>query len=212
MNERVQWSLAMAMIIVLLVCIVAWFSIDNNFLRIGLIFFIVPLYSFLATPAFKLYKKFIYVSPMLLFMKRGEDTYELHSGTSFDYLFVMRSIPTGIKWRNKMLQYYLEGLIEIVERIKSGEIPHSAEINGTSYFMSNSLTKKIGFNILESGPMERLIFIVDYLDLIWMHSLANGQLSFPRFSNLKKAVITGDQLLKAEKKLIKYNNYIKSKY
>lgn len=86
-----------------------------------------------------------------------------------------------------MLQYYIEGLTKIVEKIKNGELSETSKIKGTSHFMENSIIKKIGFTIVESEPIDKMGFLMDYLDLVWMNSLSNGKIQFPKFSSLKKS-------------------------
>lgn len=53
---------------------------------------------------------YTYYSPMLLGYMTNNQQIDLHSGTSFDYLFVMRTYCPGIELRNRLLMYHLEGL------------------------------------------------------------------------------------------------------
>lgn len=211
MNEKVQWSIGILMILILLICVSASLLIDNQFLRLSMIFIMVPFYLFFSTPILTLTKKYNYVSPMLMYIKKKDETLELHSGTSFDYLFLMKNIRPGIYWRNIMLQYYLNGLSKIVEKIKNGEIKKDSKIKGTSHFMANSIIKKIGFTIVDPEPIDKIGFFMDYLDLVWMNSLSKGKIYFPKFSNFKKAEISGEQLLNAEGKLNQYQEFLKNK-
>lgn len=211
-NEKVQWAAGVLMMLLLIVCIAIWFYlIDNLLLKFLMIFILIPIYLFLSTPIMTLTKKYNYVSPMLMYIKKEDGTLELHSGTSFDYLFVMVKIRPGINWKNKMLHYYIVGLAQIVDKIKNGEIPETSMIKGTSYFMRNSITRKLGFNISEPEEMDKVNFFLDYLDLFWMYSLSNGKIQFPKFRNLRKAEISSRQLMKSENKLIEYIEYFKIK-
>jgi hypothetical protein len=40
---------------------------------------------------------------------------DLHSGGSFDYLFVMRKYKPGFEMRNRLLIYHLEGLMHLIQ-------------------------------------------------------------------------------------------------
>jgi hypothetical protein len=123
----------------------------------------------------------------------------------------MKNIRPGIKWRNKMLQYYIEGLSKIVVKIKNGEIAETSKIKGTSHFLENSIIRKIGFTIVEPEPIDKVGFFLDYLDLVWMNSLSKGKIQFPEFSSLKKIEISGKQLMKSESKLNEYKEYFNNK-
>lgn len=211
-NEKIQWAIGSVMMLLLLAGIAFWLHfIDSLLLRLAMVFIMIPMYLFLSSPIMTLTRKYNYVSPMLMYIKKKDGSLELHSGTSFDYLFVMMNVRPGINWRNKMLQYYLDGLTEIVEKIRNGEIPVTSMIKGTSYFMGNSITKKIGFNISEPEEIDKVNFFLGYLDLVWMYSLSKGKLQLPKYANLRKAEISCKELLKSENILNKYKEYFKSK-
>ena len=74
----------------------------------------VPIVQFAATPFFTLVGIYKYYSPMLLGYMANDNQIDLHSGGSFDYLFVMRKYKSGIEMRNRLLIFYLEGLIYII--------------------------------------------------------------------------------------------------
>jgi hypothetical protein len=77
----------------------------------------VPVGQFSFTPFFKLIGVYKYYSPMLLGYIANERQIDLHSGGSFDYLFVMRKCKSGIELRNRLLMYHLEGLLKLIELI-----------------------------------------------------------------------------------------------
>ena len=69
----------------------------------------VPISQFLYTPIFKLTGGFTYYLPLLLGYMANEKQIDLHFGTSFDHLFVLRKCKSGIELRNSLLGYHLEG-------------------------------------------------------------------------------------------------------
>jgi hypothetical protein len=81
------------------------------------LFFLVylPIGQFTLTPISKLTGMYTYYSPMLLGYMANEKQIDLHSGASFDYLFVMRKFKRGIALRNALLIYHLECLLNIEE-------------------------------------------------------------------------------------------------
>ena len=78
----------------------------------------VPIGQLAFTPIFSLIGVYKYYSPMLLGYMANDRQIDLHSGGSFDYLFVMRRYRAGIEIRYKLLLYHIEGLIKIIELIE----------------------------------------------------------------------------------------------
>ena len=60
----------------------------------------IPISQFLYTPLFKLTGGYTYYSPMLLGYMVNDQQIDLHSGTSFDHLLVLRKVKSGIELRN----------------------------------------------------------------------------------------------------------------
>jgi hypothetical protein len=80
-NEKIQWSIGICMILMLLISVVVWILVDNHLLRLSMIFLMVPLYLFFSTPFMTLTNKYSYMSPMLMYIRKNDGTLELHSGT-----------------------------------------------------------------------------------------------------------------------------------
>ena len=91
----------------------------------------IPFGQFTTTPLFRLAGIYTYYSPMLLGYMANSVQIDLHSGGSFDYLFVMRKYKVGIESRNRILTYHLEGLLTIIRGIEGESIPKSVQIVGT---------------------------------------------------------------------------------
>ena len=159
----------------------------------------VPVGQFAFTPIFKLIGVYKYYSPMLLGYMANDHQIDLHSGGSFDYLFVMRKYKSGIELRNRLLIYHLEGLNNLIQLIENKHIPETVNIVGTSYFFSNRTLSKMGFEILDASWFYKLNLCVNLIDLIWMYSLSQGKLSIPKIWNAKKASISGAKLVESKK-------------
>jgi hypothetical protein len=169
----------------------------------------VPLGQFAFTPLFTLIGVYKYYSPMLLGYMANDRQIDLHSGGSFDYLFVMRRYRAGIEIRYKLLFYHIEGLIKIIELIEKKSIPETVSIVGTSYFFNDRTLSKMGFEIVNPSIFYRLNLFINFIDLIWMYSLSQGKLSIPKLWNAKKAIISGAKLI--ESKMIIQDLYDKMK-
>lgn len=161
----------------------------------------VPISQFLYTPFFKLTGGYTYYSPMLLGYMANEKQIDLHSGTGFDYLFVFRNCKPGIEWRNKLLAYHLEGLLQLISFIENKQIPESVTIVGTSYFFNDRTLQKLGFQIEKASTYYRANLFINFIDLCWMYSLSRGKVSMPALWDAKKASIQGHVLVAQKEKL-----------
>ena len=159
----------------------------------------VPVGQFAFTPLFRLIGVYKYYSPMLLGYMATDSKIDLHSGGSFDYFFVMRKYKSGIEFRNRLLIYHLEGLINLIKLIERKSIAETVNIVGTSYFFNKRTLHKIGFEIVTTSLFYRLNLYINFIDLIWMYSLSQGKLSIPKLWNAKKASISGDKLIESKK-------------
>ena len=155
----------------------------------------VPVGQFVFTPFFRLVGVYKYYSPMLLGYMANDSKIDLHSGTSFDYLFVMRKYKAGIECRNILLMYHLEGLLYLITQIENKAIPATVNIEGTSYFFNERTLNKKGFQIIKPSLFYKLNLYVNFIDLIWMYSLSKGKFSIPGLMNTKKATISGTKLI-----------------
>ena len=68
----------------------------------------IPISQFAFTPLFRLVGIYRYYSPMLIGYMANDSQIDLHSGGSFDYLFVMSQFKRGLEMRKRLLMYHLE--------------------------------------------------------------------------------------------------------
>jgi len=184
-DKILQWIIAIIMFIIMLAIFTIWMKIVvKNSLGFFLIFIVAPLGQFFTTPFFRLIGLYRYLSPMLLVFGASDKKYDLHNGTSFDYLFVMRG-----------------GLLRIVEKIENKSLSENVIVRGSSYFLSDRTAKRLGFQLSKTNIVEELNILANYLDLIWMYSLAQGELVFPSLKNIKTAEIKGTDLVANKTKL-----------
>jgi hypothetical protein len=200
--KTLQWIISLAFL--LLGLFLAIFIIEqgsaNPLIYTAFILY-VPISQFLYTPLFKLTGGYTYYSPMLLGYMANEQQIDLHSGTSFDYLFVFRNQKAGVSLRNKLLMYHCEGLLHIISQIENKRIPESIQIVGTSYFFNERTLQQLGFQIEKASLFYRANLLINFIDLFWMYSLSCGKVSFPALWDAKKAVIKGDKLVAQKKHL-----------
>ena len=171
----------------------------------------IPISQFLFTPFLKLTRGYTYYSPMLLGYMANDQQIDLHSGTSFDHLFAMSKLKPGFELRIRLLLYHLEGLLNIIDLIENKKIPYTVHIVGTSYFFNHRTLSKMGFQIEKPSPFYRLNLFLNFIDLFWMYSLAQGKLSIPHLWQAKKAHIKGGKLLEQKKELESLYTKLQSK-
>ena len=173
---------------------------DNAMYYLGF-FLYVPVSQFLFTPIYTLTGGYTYYSPMLLGYMANDTQIDLHSGTSFDHLFVLRKYPSGTPLRNRILLYHLEGLLQLIQLLEEQRIPESVNIVGTSYFFNDRTLLKLGFQIEKASLFYRINLLINGIDLFWMYSLSQGKLAIPTLWDAKKASIQGNQLVQSKSKL-----------
>ena len=195
-----QWVEAILLLLIgLLPALVIIGKGDSQPLFYLLFLIYVPIVQFAATPFFTLVGIYRYYSPMLLGYMANDNQIDLHSGGSFDYLFVMRKYKSGIVMRNRLMKFYLEGLIYIIKQIENKSISEKVNIVGTSYFFNNRTLCKMGFEVKNPSFFYVVNLIANFIDLLWMYSLSQGKLSIPEIWNAQNAKISGTKLLESKK-------------
>jgi hypothetical protein len=191
-----QWSLAILLALfgfLPLLGVLELSEVHPSFFTLILV--CVPIGQFTITPISKLSGIYTFYSPMLLGYMANEKNIDLHNGSSFDYWMVMRNTKPGIVFRNQILRYHLEGLLNIIKQIEDEKIPETVKIEGTSYFFSARTMQKMGFEMKSPTLFYRFNLLTNFIDLCWMYSLSRGKFAIPKVWQAKKAVTTGARLL-----------------
>lgn len=171
----------------------------------------IPISQFLFTPIYTLTGGYTYYSPMLLGYMANDKQIDLHSGTSFDYLFVLRKYPLGTALRNRIMMYHVEGLLKLIQLMENKRLPQTVKIIGTSYFFNERTLHHLGFQLEKPSNFYRINLLLNFIDLFWMYSLSKGKLAIPAVWDAKKASITGDALLTQKSKFEGLYQQLKAK-
>lgn len=210
--KAIQWAVTIFLLMICFVLLGFWMKyIIVSFLYYFTFPLLAPVFQFCFTPFFTLIGLYKYLSPMLLVYSPSEKEYDLHNGTGFDYFFVMRGVKKGLPTQNKILEYYIEGVLKIIEEIEAGIIPPTITIKGTSYFFSESTARRLGFEIEPPTTFYKMNQYFNYIDLVWMYSRAKGRLAFPNMKNVKAVTIEGEKLMANREYLEKLYLYLKEK-
>lgn len=207
-----QWIIAITLLLgALLPMFVIIIKASNQPLYYLFFIIYIPVAQFAFTPFCTLTGIYRYYSPMLLGYNATDKQIDLHNGTSFDYLMVMTDHKPGIEFRNRLLKYHLEGLLNIIQLIEKKKIPETVNIVGTSYFFNNRTLEKMGFETENPSFFYRINLYMNVIDLIWMYSLSQGKLKIPNICKVTKASTTGKKLIENQNKIKLLNEKLKHK-
>jgi len=195
----IKWLIALLMffiggIPIGLILSYAFFSSKIYFLLILPFAFSLAVFS--GTPIFRLTGVYKYYSPMTL-VTRNKDTIEIHNGTSFDFLSHFKFSDKGYKWKRRLMTYYLEGILNLINELKASN-EKDKRIIGTSYFFNIRTAERIGFKISNPSILPKIKVTINFLDILFMFSLSEGKFKIPNIYQLKKAEISSNELIEKE--------------
>lgn len=195
-SKRFQYVIGTFLALIFFASFFLWLGLMEAS-RIYLLCFpiVMSITQFATTPISRASGLYQYQSPMLLVYNANDKVYDLHSGTTFDYLLHMKWADRGLVAQRKMLAYFIEGLLNIITKIEKGEIPETVKVVGTSYFFSERTAKKWGFKMAKPSAAYRLNLIMNGLDLFLLYSYAQNRWVFPKIWEAKKMEALGSDLV-----------------
>jgi hypothetical protein len=135
---------------------------------------------FFDMPSLKKNGSMIYFSSLFISEKPKNGLIKIHGGTLFDYYFVIDKKMNGTQRTNFIIQQYLDGLLRLIDEYENDK---KMKIRGTSYILNKRTAEKIGFEMVETDILQKIILIYNYFNILISNSIAKNKLSFP---NLKK--------------------------
>ena len=152
------------------------------------------LLRFATTPLLKKIGFYRYYSPMFMTMPWFFNTYDLHLGTSWD--FVNRSEKNP----QKVMECIAEGLINIAVEIQEGAIKKNASFKGNTFYFKEETVKRFGFKTRRMNYLEGVLFILNYTELCILNSIAKKKLYFVPFKNVTIVTCTAEDILQNKNK------------
>lgn len=159
---------------------------------------------FFDVPSLKKSGGLVYYSSLFLAERPKNGVIKIHGGSLFDYVFVIDSKMNGKQRTNFILQQYMEGLLNLIETNESNG-SEDLKISGTSYIINDRTAQRIGFTVVQTDFLQKLILIYNYFNVSISYSIARGKLSFPKLSETKTFEASIKELAK-QKNLIKSLN------
>ena len=211
-QRLIQIGIALvALIIVTLSFLVAWrlnvFLIA--FLIAALVLSIIA--PFFDVPAMVNRGKLTYHSPLFLAERQVNQVITIHGGTLFDYVFVLHRGMTGKQRNRYIMQQYIAGLLSLIER-HGNRVDRDTIVRGTSYFVNNRTLAKLGFEIKKTDGMQKLILMLNAVNLFISYSIAKNKLAFPKLNQTKTVEIKLSTLTKKKGYLEELNRKVALPY
>ena len=83
----------------------------------------------------------------------------------------------------------------IIKEVEAGAIPTSANIVGTSYFCNARTLNKFGSEMQKPSLFYRINLFVNFIDLVWMYSIARGHFAILTIWIANKASVQAGNLV-----------------
>ena len=183
--------------ILLLIIVLSWWTKMYLLIFIALPVIISLVAPFFDAPSLKESGRVVYLSSLLLAEKPKNGIMKIHGGTLFDYVFVIDRKMNGKQRTSFILSKFLKGLLKLIEE-KRNTNEDELIIRGTSYIINERTAKLIGFKIIETDNLQKMILMINYFNLLVSQSFAKGKLSFPRLSNIKTFEMKISELIEKE--------------
>jgi len=208
-NQVQALIVLVALSVILLSLLISWIT---QFYLITIIFFVIILTiiaPFFDTPSLKKTGGLTYHSLLFLSEKPKNGMIKVHGGTLFDYVFVIDKKNNGKQRTNFIIQQYLEGLLNLMEKHEQDKSEH-IKIRGTSYIINERTAQRIGFKVTEIEYLQKLILLFNFFNVLITYSIAKGKLSLPKINNTKTFETNLNDLAEKKEYISKMNERLKS--
>jgi hypothetical protein len=207
-QNRILIVIAICYLTIILLSIII--SIYSGIYLIGILIFAITLSiiaPFFDMPSLKKSGRMIYYSPLFITEKPKDGLIKIHGGTLFDYYFVIEKKMNGKQRTDFIIQQYLDGLLHLIQKYENDK---KMKISGTSYIINKRTAEKIGFEIVETDILQKLILTYNYFNILISNSIAKNKLTFPNLNKTESFESNISQLLERKEYIEKLNKSLKS--
>ena len=124
-----------------------------------------------------------YYSALLLGERVRNNCLVLHSGSLFDYYFVLDKSSSAKQRRSMVFINYIEGLLELIKQYEEQSVV-DVKVQVTSYIFNARTLQRLGFRQTSTNIFQWLILYLNVFNLVACLYLLNGKFSWPRLGQL----------------------------
>lgn len=187
-----QWIVAIVLLVAGTAAIFPFLTKPYGLLLIPIL---APFLNLISVPFFRLIGYYKYLNPYVLSTVQTDKQYDLHNIFTFDYLVNFKWSNRGKYAQKTLLGHYFKALLTIIERIENGQLSPDVTIVGHSYFFNDRTAEKFGFTISKAPMFWTINSVVQFIELTYLYSFSKGRWAFPKFWKVKRAEISGKELL-----------------
>ena len=198
MPKVMQWIIAIFLLICGLGAMLPALMSNYGLLLIPLL---APLLNLFTVPFFRLIGYYKYLNPYVISTVQTDERYDLHNVFTFDYLVNFKWADRGKTAQKTLLLHYFKALITIIERIEKNHLSPDVKIVGHSYFFSDRTAQKLGFKVSKAGAFWVVNSALQFIELTYLYSFSKGRWAIPKFWKVRRAEITGSDLVKKKEVL-----------
>ena len=167
-------------------------DISYGFLLLPLL---VPFFNFASVPLLRLVGYYKYLNPYVISTVQTDEDYDLHNVFTFDYFVNFKWSDRGAYARRILLGHYFLALLTIIDRIENQQLSPHVKITGDSYFFNDRTAEKLGFTTSKASAFWVFNSVIQFLELTFLYSFSKGKWAVPKFWKVKRAEITGRDLV-----------------
>lgn len=195
----VQWILS---ILLLAGGLLVFIPVVSTSYGLLLIPFVAPFLNLSSVPFFRLTGYYKYLNPYVISTVQNDKYYDLHNIFTFDYLIHFSWSDRGRHVQRTLLSHYIKALLTIIHRIENNQLSPEVKIVGHSYFFNDRTAEKFGFTVQKASLFWTLNSIFQCIELTYLYSFSRGKWSVPPFWKVKRAEISGSDLV-TKKEILK---------
>lgn len=183
-QQVIQWQIIGAAILLNIILAGLFFSLNLAFMALIIVAISLSIIApFIDVPAGVKSGSLRYYSPLLIGEKVKNDILTLHSGSLFDYYFVLTKGTCRTERKKQVFRAYLQGLLNLIEQYDTLD-PSGIKIKATSYIINARTAEKIGLRKVKVDFIQSLILVYNYFNLLLTLSFMHAKLSSPKLSKM----------------------------